>query len=268
MKLSHVLFISAVMAVIMLIPTKSSAEYLTIRMPAYSDGLHEYYYDLLATALERDGHLAAIEQIEDFPHLRERAMLENGELSIMWLIRSEERDKLYLPVPVNLTNGLIGQRILFVAPDNINNYKDVKTLGDFRRLGKMGGFGKGWFDVGVWDANHLPYKEMAEWRLLYDMVADGTRGVDYFSRGFNEIGIEAKNHPELAIEPNLMLVYDRDFIFYVSPKMPQLVPIIESALIKAKESGLMGELIKKHWAENYDLIQPDKRTIIKLKNPK
>lgn len=254
-------------ATILLAPILARADYLIIRVPAYSDGIHEYFSDLLFTALEQDGHLAAIENVYDIPHLREREMLTTGDIDVLWLFRSKERDERFIPVPIGLTNGLTGQRILLIPPGSEDDYKNVRTLGDFRRLGKVGGFGKNWFDVSVWEANHLPYLEVVEWRLLYDMVADGTRDVEYFSRGFNEIVDEARNHPELAIEPHLMLVYERDFIFYVSPQSPSLVPIIEKALRKARESGLMGRLIKKHWAESYDIIKPEKRTIIQLKVP-
>lgn len=263
----HPLWMAFMAAAVLLAPPVAHADYLTIRVPAYSDGVHAYFSDLLYMALEQDGHLTAIEKVMDIPHLREREMLSSGDISVLWLFRSEERDKKYIPVPVGLTNGLMGQRILLIPPGSESDFKGVESLGDFRRLGKVGGFGMNWFDVGVWNTNHLPYLEVAEWRLLYDMVASGMRGVDYFSRGFSEIVREARNHPKLAIEPHLMLVYERDFIFYVSPQTPGLAPIIEHALIKARDSGLMGRLIKKHWAESYDIIKPEKRTIIQLKVP-
>ncbi len=261
------IFSLAVMVTLFLVPAKSSADHLTIHMPAYSNGTHEYYHELLATALEQAGYIVDIEKVENIPHLRELSMLENGEINVVWRIRSSARDNLYSPIPVNLTNGLIGQRILLVAQRDVDEYKDVRTRGDFRRLGKVGGFGKGWFDVNIWEANFLPYLEVTDWRLLYDMVAEGSRGVDYFSRGFSEVVREVKNYPELVIEPHLMLVYNRDYIFYVSPKTPLLKPILKTALIKARESGLMDRLIKKHWARNYDRIKPENRTIIHLRTP-
>ncbi|MGL1860934.1 MAG: hypothetical protein OCC46_00255 [Pseudodesulfovibrio sp.] len=267
MLVKHVLFAMVAMITILMVPALSRAEYLTIRMPTSSDGLHEYYYELLAMALEQDGHIAAIEEVADMPHLREMSMLETGEVDVLWLVQSEARDKQYIPVPIKLTNGMAGQRILLIPPGNMDDYKDVETVGDLRRLGKVGGFGKEWFDVRVWEANFLPYLEVAEWRLLYGMVANTTREVDYFSRAFNEVVKEVENHPELIIEPHLMFVYNRDFIFYVSPKSPRLASFIECALIKARDTGLMGRLLKKHWARNYDIIKPGTRTIIKLKTP-
>jgi len=240
---------------------------MTIRMPAYTDGAHEFFHALLTSALVQAGHLPTIEHLVDYPNLRERKMLKNGDVDVLWLIHSKERDEQYLPVSVNLTNGLIGQRILLVPPRNLNNFRGVKTVDDFRELDKAGGFGKDWFDTRVWETNNLRYCEIVNWRLLFNMVADGSRNVDYFSRGFNEVLRDAKDHPNLAIEPHLMLVYDRDYRFYVSPKAPHIAPIIEDALTKARKSGLMNEIIKEHWAKNFDILQPEKRTIIKLKSP-
>ncbi|BDQ37579.1 hypothetical protein SYK_19390 [Pseudodesulfovibrio nedwellii] len=248
-------------------PHTAHADYLTIRVPAYSDGIHSYFVDLLTTALSKAGHLAAIEQVSDIPHLRERTMLETGELSVLWLVRSQKRDKRYFPVPVKLTNGMIGKRVLLVPRDQKEDYKDVKTLRDFKELGKIGGFGTQWFDVGVWKANDLPYLEVTQWRLLYRMVADESRGVDYFSRGINEVMDEVENHSELVIEPHIMLVYNRDFIFYVSPTRPQLAETLRSALEEARDSGLVDQLIKKHWGKTFELLQPETRTIIPLHSP-
>lgn len=267
MKLYRPIEITLIAVAILLAPILARADYLTIRVPTYSDGLHEYFTELLFMALEQDGHLAAFEHVLDVPHLREREMLMSGDLDVLWLFQSKKRDEQFIPVPIGLTNGLTGQRILLIPPGDEHEFEDVESLGDFRRLGKVGGFGTGWYDISVWEANYLPYLEVAEWRLLYDMVADGSRGADYFSRGFSEIVQEARNHPNLAIEPHLMLVYNKDFIFYVSPQTPELAPIIEKALIKARESGLMSKLIKKHWADSYDIIKPDNRTIIHLRTP-
>lgn len=265
--LRRLLYFLGLLAILML-PTAGRADYLTIRMPGYSDGSHLYYKELLATILAREGHLAAIELVMDKPHLRERDMMDEGSLSVIWLIRSNARDQRYIPVPVSLTNGLIGKRVLLVPPADKDAYKDIKTLADFRRLGKIGGFGLSWYDTGVWRINQLPYLEVANWRLIYKMIADHTRDMDYFSRGFNEVVSEAEQHPELVIEPHLMLTYDRDFIFYVSPKFPELAAILEKALIKARDNGLIDQLIKEHWARNYDILKPEQRTIIKLKNVK
>ncbi|MGL1863340.1 MAG: hypothetical protein OCC46_12515 [Pseudodesulfovibrio sp.] len=251
-----------------LVPASTHAKQLVLRMPSYSDGAHLYFFDLLNSALKQNKSDVIIEGVDDFPHLREREMLTNGKLSALWLIRTDERDAKFIPVPVGLTNGLIGKRILLVAPQHINTYKDVKSLDDFRKLGHVGAFGIKWFDIAVWKANSLSYRAMANWRLIYAMLAEEDRGINYFSRGINEIAKEAELHPELSIEPHLMFTYERDYILYVSPKNSELASILGKALKQARDSGLMDKIIKKHWAKSFDIIKPDQRTLIKLRTPR
>jgi len=240
---------------------------IVLNFPFGGISQYEYFHELLITSLAESGHTVKINRVQDFPHLRIRNMLLHGEISISWLIRSEQRDKTYLPVPVPLTNGLIGKRILLIPIGRAHEYENVQTLNDFRRLRKIGGFGTNWYDTHVWTLNNLPYKEVANPTLIYQMVAAKNRGIDYFSRGFNEVIGEQADHPELEIEPNLMFTYERDFIFYVTPTRPDLVPILTDALNKARHSGLMERLIHKHWADNFERLQPETRTIIKLKTP-
>ena len=249
------------------IPLPTRAESLALRMPAGSMSQHDFFYELLDTALREDGHHPYIEQINDFPHLRAWDMLEVGTFSVAWLVRSKERDAKYIPIPVNLTNGLIGKRILLVRPNDKDVLHNVSSIDEFRETGLIGGFGMGWFDVGVWKLNKLPYREVAKPKLIFDMLANGQRGVDYFSRGFNEVVQETEEHPNIVIEPHILLEYDRDFIFYVSPARPDLVPILTQALTKARDCGLIEHLIQKHWRENFEILKPESRTRIRVKTP-
>lgn len=257
----------ALLVSILLLPSLAHAKKIVLRMPAYSDGAHLYFYDLLYSAFRQTEHDITIEQVSNYPHLREREMLMTGDLDALWLIHTKERNTKYLQIPVGLTNGMIGKRVLLVSPNQKEKYKNVTNVDEFRELGKIGAFGKGWFDTKVWKANSLPYIDMADWRLIYDMVAECSRGIDYFSRGINEIVLEAKLHPELSIEPYLMLVYERDYNIYVSPKHPELVPILTDVLTKARDSGLIKQLIKKHWADSFEILKLGTRTTINLHTP-
>lgn len=256
-----------VIAIAALVAATASAGPLTLRMPAYSDGAHLFFYDLLLSAFEQCQKEVVIESVTDFPHLREREMLGSGELSALWLMRTEERDRKFIPVPVGLTNGMIGERVLLVSPRHVDMFKDVRSLDDFLRLGKVGAFGRGWFDVDVWEANSMPCVTLADWRLIYGMVATGDRGIDYFSRGVNEVVKEAELHPELAIEPHLLLAYETDYILYVSPGRPELGPVLEEVLKKARDSGLIDRVVQRHWGKNFELLKLGRRTVLRLKTP-
>jgi len=100
------------------------------------------------------------------------------------------------------------------------------------------------------------------------MVESGDRGIDYFSRGVNEIIAELKEYPGLEIEKNLVLQYDRDFKFYLSARTSLMKPAIEEALTKAKESGMMDRLVNKYWANDFAQLNYTKRIVIRLQTPK
>lgn len=119
----------------------------------------------------------------------------------------------------------------------------------------------------MWRHNQLPVTDRnGDWRVLYKQVAKGNRGVDYFRRGVIEIVTEAPNHPELQVERQLVLIYDRDFVFYLSPQSALLAPVTE-ALTLARDTGLIERLIRKHYAEAFDLYRLNDRVRIKLDTP-
>jgi hypothetical protein len=244
-------------------------ERIVIRIATVDDAPYAFYHELLSTALKEAGYDAEVVPSVPVPQKRALYMLDNDEISLHWMVASAERDAAYVPVNVGLTNGLIGNRILFIPQGAQAIYDKVRTLDDFRNLGKVGGFGKNWFDVNVWKANNLKYYEVdGDWTVIYNMVAVGGRGIDYFSRGMNEIVAESKAHGNLEIEKNLVLVYDRDFKFYLGKSGAAYKDVIETALKKAKASGLIDRLIRKHWAADFTALNFDKRIKIILKTPK
>ncbi|WP_427982002.1 hypothetical protein [Agarivorans sp.] len=256
---------------LMLLSVPSLAANIHLRLPAYADNSHLYYHQLLERVLLSAGHQVTIEvPADNLPQKRAESMLRSGDLSVMWLLASKQRDQDpdLIAIKLGLTQGLVGQRILLVPPSEIDAYRSVTTLEEFRQLNKTGGFGKHWFDVAIWHANHLKAQEIdGEWRRLYKMVAKRSRGVDYFSRGFTEVVNEASLHPELAIEPHLILQYDSDFQFYLSASQTELAQTLTEALQQARANGLLQTAINDYWQKDFDLLNYAQRTKIKLFTP-
>lgn len=245
-----------------------SHDKLTLILPSQKDGGHKFYHDLLYSSLVDLGYAVTIEIPKDhIPQKRAIKMVESGQLSLTWLIGTLERNQKYTVVNVPLTDGMIGKRILLIPPELQIKFNKVKKLIDLQQTGMIAGLGVDWYDVDVWKANKLPvYLEDGEWRTLYSKLAtDGE--VNYFPRGMTEIIGEAKQNPHLAVEQNLMLVYDKDFYFYLSDAAADYQPIIEKALKQAKASGLMDKLIKKYWQDTYQMINPEQRVVINLSLP-
>lgn len=232
------------------------------------DNSHEYYQQLLEQSLAAIGQPIPLQLTEPLPQKRATEMLAANKISLLWMLQTAERDAKFVPVEVDLTNGLISQRILLIRPQDAERFAQVRTVDDLRQLAAVGAFGKGWFDAKVWEYNQLPYLEVdGDWSVIYAMVANGQRGLDYFSRGFTEVRADATAHPKLMIEEHLVLVYARDFRFYLAPAAAHYRPVLEQALTQARDSGLMDELIRAFWAEDFALLSWEARHQIQLATP-
>ena len=265
--------IASKILLVLLISTEAFANEMTIYIPIISESTqqHLFFHELLETALIDDGQNPRLITPE-LPQRRSKYFLNNGEISIFWMIESEQRNKQFIPIEVGLTNGLISKRILFIKKGDQHLYNNVDSLEDFRKLNLTGGMGEKWFDTKVWKANHLKYKEQSgEWKSIFRMIPAG-RDYHYFSRGLNEIIVESKEYPDLAIEENLVLIYDRDYRFYLSKSGKnaggKYKKVIEKALKKAEINGLIDKLVMKYWGSHFQTLNYDRRIKINLKTPK
>ncbi|WP_269532778.1 hypothetical protein [Chitinimonas sp. BJYL2] len=246
-----------------------AAPTLVLRLPELPSGQHRYYTRLLEQSLKQIGQPVRIELVADIPPARMWHMMKSGELTILFALQTAERDRQFAALSNNLTNGLIGQRVLMIRPEDQARFDRVDTLAALRGTGLVAGFGRGWFDAKVWRANGLEvYEHPVNLNSLYAMVRSGTRGVDYLPRGINEIGPEAREHKELAIEKNLLLVYERDMRFYLSPRIESFRPILMQALLQADKSGLKKRLIDEEFGPEIKAVQPAKRRKIVLLTPR
>lgn len=241
---------------------------ITLVLPAQNDNGHAYYHELLTRALEAQGISLVIETpYSHLPQKRVVKMVENDQLSLTWLLESEERDKHFAHVDVPLTNGLIGQRVLLIPPSLQERFNKVASLDDMRKTQLVAGLGERWLDITVWRNSQLPfYIQSGEWRDLYKKLSV-TGEVNYFPRGVTEIYQESLLNPYLAIEQHLLFQYRSDFVFYLSPQTAKYQGILEKALNNAKESGLMNSLIEKYWGESLTLLRLKQRQVIELKMP-
>lgn len=243
-------------------------ESFTLTLASQIDGGHQFYHELLYEALTKAGYEVRIDlPSEHIPQKRVIKMVESDKLSMTWLLSTPERDHRYVAVDVPLTNGLIGKRVLLIPPELQPRFDAIETIEELRDSRLIAGMGVNWFDVDVWRNNQLSvYLEDGEWRTLYNKLsADGE--VNYFPRGINEIGAEAAMNRHLAIEQRLLLVYEKDFKFYLSPSMAQYKTEIESALRQAKRDGLIDQLVDKYWGASYKTLNPTDRVVIKLALP-
>lgn len=249
------------------------SEVINLKLPAF--GEYGYYHELLKKSLEAEGYEVKITELpKDCEQKRVMEMMgaDSDQITLTWVVQTEERDREFIPVEVGITNGLIGKRILLIPKGSQNEYDGIKTIEDLKKLEKVGGFGKGWFDIKVWECNGLKtYEKDGSWDPeIYRMVASKNRGIDYFSRGAHEIAAESGKYPELDVEKRVLLVYDKDMRFYLTKSNKKLKPILERALKKAKKRGIIESELKKYYPELFDKSKFDieNRVKIRLKLPK
>ncbi len=256
--------------VLALLSQSSIAADVNIRVPMYFNGGHVYFLALIENALKDAGH-KVIYTKQLVPQKRAIRMLDTGDLDLIWLVGSLERDASYVKVNVGLTDGLIGNRILFIGKDIQNKVNSVSSLDDLKKTGLVGGFGKNWFDIDVWKANGLSYFEKdGDWKALYRLV-ENRRDADYFSRGVLEILQEHEKNEFLSIERNLLLVYNRDQYLYIGKNVAganELKGVLEDALKQYKDSGKLAAFIRSTYADTFKALNVSGRKVINLTTPK
>jgi hypothetical protein len=255
-----------------LLVSTAYSDVITLHIPIVDDSphLHFFFHELLNTAIEEVGHTPKLIS-KKLPQLRIKNNMDQGKISIYWSLETNEANQKYIPIEIGLTRGLIGKRMLFIKKGDQHLYDGVKNLDDFRNLNLVAGMGIGWFDVNIWKENNLKYKESSgNWKSIFKMIPYG-RDYNYISRGVNEIVTEEKQYPNLEIENKLVLIYDRDFRFYLSKTGVNAgaknKDVIELAIKNAEKSGLIDRLVTKYWADDFKVLNYDKRIKINLETP-
>lgn len=195
-------------------------------------------------------------------------LVGEGRLDLIWGLQTADKDRRMVPIKVGLTDGLAGQRVLLIRPQDQKLFDQVSSVKTLHDTNLVAGFGEGWYDVFVWKTNGLRVYEIAEqFQLIYSMVTVGNRGVDYLPRGAQEIAGEAKAHGELAIEQQLLFIYNKDMQFYLSKHAARHKDIIAFALTSAESTGLKRRLIQKFFAADLSTLGLAQRKRIRLHVP-
>lgn len=259
-----------VFCLLMLLAASAQADHSVIRYATVEEhpGSATFYLDVLNAALERTTHSYALEHVGEVPQVRAQSLLQSGALDIFWMVMNPDRDARYLTTGVGISGGLVGQRILMIRPQDQALFDGVETLEEFRDLDLTVGFGRGWVDSFIWDANDLNvYEEEGSWQVIFDKLKRNRGDFDYLSRSVKELPGELQAYPELVAEQNLMLVYDRDETFYISPENESLRDDLSTALRAIRDDGTIEDLVREYWGDNLSLLNVDNRRVIELYTP-
>jgi hypothetical protein len=236
-------------------------------MATRPDPTFPFYEAVLRAAAARLQPPAPVEILPEMPQPRIETMLDDGRLTLHAFVAVDSRDRRWVPVPVDLTGGLIGQRVLVVRTGEAETFAALRTVDDLRR--HVGAFGRGWGDVAIWQTNGLPYQEYdGDWSRIYTLLLKGDRGISYFSRAAHEALPELTRYSEtgrLTVAPGILVRYQRDMQFYLSPAAADrwLQPLTE-ALRAMTADGALAALVAEepNWsAARAPLNLPDRHVI-------
>lgn len=260
--------ISAVGKILILYVFSINMLSVELRVPVVEENpeTHLFYVDLLEQSFQLIQEPLLIILVKA-PQIRLGNNLRSDKIDLLWMIESEARNDQFARVQIGLTAGLIGKRVFLIREDDQSAFNKIQDLEDLRDSGLVAGFGQGWYDSKVWEANNLQYiEQLGNWQSIYPKLAN-RRDFDYFPRGVNEIVPEATVQDRLVIESNLVLEYQRDFIFYLSESGLQKQTLMSRALESAQSTGLIDRLVQKYWGEDLIKLNYNNRIVIKLNTP-
>lgn len=200
----------------------------------------DYEIGLLKLALEKaDGnHTISIVTLEDTPRSRMVTLLASGNTTFDIMVTgiTRERHALLKAVPVPLTRGLLGYRILIVCDDPDTHIGDIRTFDELQQL--VIGSGTDWPDTLIMRQAGLNITP-ADYESLFKMVALGR--VQAYARGvlepYVEIAERAEQYPNLKVDGSIAIVYPFDAFFFVNKHDADRHRIVLQGLERAYEDG-------------------------------
>lgn len=227
---------------------------------------YEFGVDLLVLALSKSGKSYQLTSplTAQVNEARGQLMVESGELDVLFVSTTHDRERAMIPVKTPVYRGLLGLRLLLVKPELSAGVSQVGTLKQLRQY--VGGHGLHWGDFPVYAENQLKVVPVVEYEKIFEMLK--LRRFDYFHRGITEIwGELARYSSEFVIAENLMLFYPHPVYFFVTPDRKVLAQDIEIGLQSAVEDGSYRALFDKYFREDIAKANLESRKLVRLMNP-
>ncbi|WP_159084286.1 type 2 periplasmic-binding domain-containing protein [Saccharobesus litoralis] len=236
------------------------------------DPENDYVFQLLELVLEKSqdkfGKCQARLLDYKLPLKRVELYLEkNAAIQVAAFTVSVKRDERFLPVPVPISKGLMGYRLLMIKQGDAEHFANIQTLNDLSAY--TAGQGIGWADADILKRNGLPVITAGSIKTLIDMLAHSR--FDYFPRGALQIITELETYREkpVQIEQSLALSYPSMTAFYVNANNTALAERLEYGLNQAVSDGSFDRFFYQHPSsidalKNINLAQ---RKILKICNP-
>ncbi len=236
----------------------------------FEKGMGEYEIEVLSLALQHTtsdfGSFQLQEWGQDITEERAISLLNQGAFDITFMVITPEREQRMAVIPVDLTRGVQGYRLLLVHRDNLEKFSRVETLEQLKSFSC--GFGAQWADLPILNENGMPVTTATLTKSLYLMLE--AKRFDYFPRGVNELWDNIVQHrddaPDMVVEPHLALYYPLVQCFVVAKTNLTLANRVQVGLNRALADGSMKKLFLKWYGGILQRAKMKNRILFKLSN--
>ncbi len=234
---------------------------------------YTYEYRLIAELMARTEARFGPYQLQPYTGKMSSRRLNNeaihGErINLMWSDAGHPNlDNQMIRIPFPLLKGLLGYRIFLIRKDDQPRFAAIRSLEELKllRLGQ----GANWGDIKIYRHNGFAVTTGKDYQNLFHMLVSGR--FDYFPRGVNEAPLEYaaqhEQHPELAIEQTLLLVYRYPVFFYVSRNSPQLAKRLSAGLEQMQADGSFDRFFFDYYGPVLEQAKLSGRRVFYLDNP-
>ena len=245
---------------------------MTIRLPApegANDSRYPYFTQLLQLALDHTA-LKGQYQLTTYPRevtqSRVFALINAGELDLVWSMTDLEREKRFLPIRIPLMQGLLGYRVILINRQDEARFARM-SVAELKQLACYQG--ADWPDTPILAANGFKVRGVSDYKRIHTMLDKGA--IHCFPRGILEAWgeITMKRLKNTVVDRHFLLIYPTDVYFFVHRDNQTLAAQIEKGLRAAIEDGSFTRLLYTYppHQEALDKADLSHREIIYLKNP-
>ena len=258
-----------------MLPGVGAAAACDVVYPLTLDSRYDYDWEVLRTALEKTvPHsppctLRASEVTMEESRANGELAAAGGRINVFSRSTTVALEQQFLPVRIPVDKGLLGYRLLLVRAADLPRFGAVRTLQDLRAL--RAGQGSNWADVTVLRSAGIPVVEGNSYDGLFSMLM--ARRFDYFSRAVDEalreIDERRASHPQMALEPDLLLYYPLPRYFFArrDAEGRQLAQRITAGLEIMIRDGTLDQLFQRYKGKSIEQADLPHRRLIKIDNP-
>ena len=204
---------------------------------------NHYFVQLLNEAMaisEHDYGPYELQPIDaEISQSRQLKELEKGSLDVFWTMWTPAREEHLQSVPIPLAKGSYGVRVLVVHRADL---PVMQMLSEKMLTRKLALSGESWPDTEILRFNKYRVVSVGYDVNLYSVLSRDQRY--YFPRGIFEADaeLEALQHQDFVILPNLIIRYPVEMRFFVAKQNTVLAQRLAAGLKRLKQNGRFDQL--------------------------